>query len=238
MTQLHWGGFENAIIVQQNGLSYTLSGPPVAGEDPTALVVIDELGELIAPLQSSVTPTRSIPVGTPWWLFDFDTDFCSRFAIIWHETLPSVMRTGGVATFTGTETGSLAHPWPTITWNNQFIDTNYLAMTGASVGSPDFTVFGIVNQTASGASVASYGTGFVGTVQAMAWRVGQNPFCDLHEQDAARLEIIVRRWKPARATCMGGLVGIAGQMWGWPVTTWGSWTWGGTDTVEVMGVIR
>lgn len=44
LVQLYWGGFSGAIIVQQNGLAYTLSGAPTAGVDPTSLLSIAVLG--------------------------------------------------------------------------------------------------------------------------------------------------------------------------------------------------
>ncbi len=44
LTQLYWIGFPGAVIVQQNGLGYSLSAAPTAGVDPTSLLVTTVLG--------------------------------------------------------------------------------------------------------------------------------------------------------------------------------------------------
>lgn len=71
LVQLHFVGFPEAIIVQQSGLAYQLSAPPAPGEDPTALLVIDELGS-----------NELLDGAPPWWSFDLNNQLCSRFAIL------------------------------------------------------------------------------------------------------------------------------------------------------------
>lgn len=82
LEELYWGGFTGITIVQQNGLGYSLSGAPTAGADNHGLLVITTLDATTSAITSSVTPTRSIPAGTPWFWFDSNTDLCNRFAVI------------------------------------------------------------------------------------------------------------------------------------------------------------
>ena len=80
---MHYAGIDNAVLVQQNGVYYQLTLPlPPPAADPTGNLVVGTLGALPSILTSSVTPGRSIPSGTPWWIFDNKTDFTSRFAIV------------------------------------------------------------------------------------------------------------------------------------------------------------
>jgi hypothetical protein len=47
--------------------------------------------------------------------------------------------------------------------------------------------------------------------------------------DLARLQATIKKWRPAKATCVGINVLTSGRMWGWPATqTWGTGTWGGS----------
>lgn len=85
LSMIYWGefsGFDQVVAVQQNGLAMSLSAAPTAGEDPTALLTIDELGLLGTPLTPCPGYTKVIPAGNPWWTFDSKTDFCSRFALL------------------------------------------------------------------------------------------------------------------------------------------------------------
>ena len=66
-------GGTTTYIVQQNGLAYSLSGAPTAGQDPTSLLVITTL-----PLNYFVGDHS----GVPWWYFDYHDDLCARFAIV------------------------------------------------------------------------------------------------------------------------------------------------------------
>jgi hypothetical protein len=82
LVQIYWAEFAGAVIVTQNGLSYTLSGNPTAGVDPTGLLTIANTSVLPKDLVPTPPSTHTIPAGTPWWVFDSLTDFCSRFAVI------------------------------------------------------------------------------------------------------------------------------------------------------------
>lgn len=64
------------------------------------------------------------------------------------------------------------------------------------------------------------------------WAAPVNPPTDVSSptrSEVNRLRRIVQRWKPAKAKCVGIYVATAGEMWGWPVGTWGDpGVWGGT----------
>lgn len=74
LVQLYFNGFPNAFIEQQNGKNYSLSGNPQPGEDPTPLLVIGNGPPLPFPL-------GPIPAGTPWYNFDGNYQFTSRFIV-------------------------------------------------------------------------------------------------------------------------------------------------------------
>jgi hypothetical protein len=89
---LHYAEFDDALIVTQNGLGFQLTLPlPDIGPDwdPTPNLVKFDLSTLICDLHSDVDLSRSIPVDTPWWTFDSDTDHSSRFAVLFPGPLPS-----------------------------------------------------------------------------------------------------------------------------------------------------
>lgn len=244
---LHFSGFDGAVLVQQNGLALSLAlplPPFVLGQswDPTPNLVITPCSPLVAALTSSVTPTRSIPAGTPWFAFDSNTDFCSRFAVIFAGTLPSSFMTSGVATFTGTEDGSTAHPWPTVTWNNQFGDLTYKIQPGAvtlvdGLG-PIVVSADTRTKTTTGVQIMASAS-FIGSVDALAWQAGANPYTDLHPADLARLQTTVSKWKPAKGTCWGLFSIVGGEMWDYPPgLTWDgdSNTWdSGGSVVQISG---
>lgn len=129
-------GGSNTYIVQQNGLAYSLSGTPTAGQSPILLLSISLLD-----LNYSVGDFS----GVPWWTFDNNDDLCARFAV--------VMLTSDLPT-----------------------------------------------PTASSESI---------------------------------LNVIVNRWKPAKAKYMGLFALTTGLLWGYPIgSQWGGGglTWGGTST--------
>lgn len=134
LEQLYWDGFPGAMLVQQNGLAYSLSGSPTAGVDPTTLLVTTTL---------SANPT--ISGAPPWWMFDTSDSFCSRFAVVFPgSTFPPSMATA----------------------------------------------------------------------------------------DLTRLRVIISRWRPAEATCVGIYELTSGRFWGWPIATWGSGlNWGPSTSV-------
>lgn len=88
LVALYFAGYTGAYVVQQNGLSYTLSSAPSPGVDPTPLLTVTPTAVLASAMTPTAPSTHTIPAGTPWWTFDSQTDFCSRFAVL----LP----TGGV----------------------------------------------------------------------------------------------------------------------------------------------
>src|SRR3954471_4788939 len=116
---LHFAGYDGATLIQQNGraLTLTLPLPPfVLGQawDPSPNLVVTACPPLTLPLTSTVTPGRSIPAGTPWYAIDGDTDFTSRFVVVFPTALPTAAATIGVALFRGTSEVATA------TWRNAF----------------------------------------------------------------------------------------------------------------------
>jgi hypothetical protein len=227
---LHYSGFDGATLVQQNGrmLSLALPLPPfVLGQawDPTPNLIVTPCAPLAVPLTSSVTPGRVIPAGTPWFAFDSDTDFCSRFAVIF-TGFPEAFTTGGVATFASSDTA-------TATWNHLFPDTTYHVQVGVPVisdGSGGVSVAAdSTTKTISGVQIVA-SAAFTGTVPVLAWQNGANPFLDLHPQDAKRLRDTILKWKPAKATVVSISAVVSGRLWGFPVTVaWGDGgVWGGS----------
>ena len=134
LVALHYAGIDNAVLVQQNGVYYQLTLPlPPPPADPTGNLVVGALGALPSILTSSVTPGRSIPSGTPWWMFDSNTDFTSRFAIVFplgssaltaaqQSALKAVVKAWkpGKATYMGAVliTSGEAWGWPVGTWGD------------------------------------------------------------------------------------------------------------------------
>lgn len=119
LAQLYWIGFPGAVIVQQNGLAYSLSGAPTAGVDPTALLTITNLSTLGTalppyPVYSASNPlgyTKTIPSGSQWWTFDNKTDFCSRFAILFPTTGGLIAADGSVAAADVARMGLVVRTW-------------------------------------------------------------------------------------------------------------------------------
>jgi hypothetical protein len=237
---LHFAGFDGAVIVQQNGraLQLTLPLPTFSGNwDPTPNLVVTACSQLGVGLTSSVkpptvsSPGRSIPAGTPWWEFDSNTDFCSRFAILFPGTLPSYFLTTGRATFTGASSAAL-------TWNNAFPSSSYCIGIGPAVitdggGGVTINADG-TTQTASGITLNA-SAAFTGYVDCMAWQVGSNPFADLHPADLQRLQNVIAKWRPAKATCVGVYALVAGKFMAWPVQNQGANTMGPYSIATFQG---
>jgi len=237
LVQLYWGGFTGAVLVQQNGLAYNLSGAPTAGQDPTSLLVTTTCSALSVALTSNVTPPtvsqagRIIPATNPWWQFAesrsvnpnvSDTDYCNRFAVLFPGSpLPSAFMTSGVATFTGTEDGSLANPWPTVTWNNAFADTSYKIQVGAVTITGGLGPVSVAadnsSKTQTSVRIAASAS-FTGSVDVIAYQAGANPFADLHPADLSRLQSLIGTWRP-NALCVGVYAVAQGNVYGWPVAT-------------------
>lgn len=203
---MYMEGFTGAVLVQQNGLAYELPDPDPS--DPESALVVTELGG---------NPDLD---DHPWWRFDDDDEYCSRFAILFPSGLTTFARIA-FATFDGTEDGETV-PWPFAVFDPPFSDATYQHAVGVPIGTGPVSMSAIEDgtKTASQIAVAASGPGFVGVVPVLAWKVGDSPFASMTASDLARLRRIVRDWKPARARCVGLYVLISGEFWDWPVGTW------------------
>jgi hypothetical protein len=209
---LHWAGFDNAVIVQQNGLAFQLTLPlptPGPGWDPTPNLTVTSCSQLAMDLTSIVTPTHSAPNGHAWFMFDADTDACSRFAVLFPGTLPPAFMTTGRATFTGSDTA-------TVTWSNIFADTTYLVAPGPVVGSSSVVVAVDGTSLTTGAATLRASAPFTGYCDVMAWQAGANPLADLHPADLQRLQSAIKQWRPAKARCVGVYAVAQGKFMSWP----------------------
>jgi hypothetical protein len=215
LEQLYYGGFNNAVIVQQNGLGFTLSAAPTPGVDPTSLLTITTLGTTTTTLAPVAPSTKTIPAGTPWAYFDGQNDLCDRFAIIFPTgCLCSVVHAR--ATFTATDSA-------TITWNNPnaFQDTSYVVYPGLPVVT-DNPAVGVsawndgTAMTTTGTTIRASDT-FTGYVDVLAAPAGANPFANINAIDLGRLQLIIKTWRPAREVCSGVYVLVQGKFIGWPV---------------------
>lgn len=125
LAQLYWIGFPGAVIVQQNGLAYSLSGAPTAGADPTPLLTVTNLstiGTALTPYPTYVEfaagkstgfYTKHIPAGasSQWWTFDYRTDFCSRFAVLFPSTGGLIAGDGSIAAADVARMGQVIRTW-------------------------------------------------------------------------------------------------------------------------------
>lgn len=235
---LYWAGFPGAVIVQQNGQAYTLQLPLLVDTsradwpltvNPVTSLVTTTLGVPGTTLQPFGGGTKPLPATQPWWTFDGNYDFTSRFAVLFPGPLPSAAITWATATFDGTQ-DTVA-----VVWNNAFADTTYKIQVGPATitdgSGPVVADVDSTTKTISGITVRASAR-FTGTVDLLAYQAGANPFADFHPGDLSRLRTIIRRWQPGRATCVGIYVAAQGKFWGWPVRTWGSGgTWGAGTVV-------
>lgn len=208
MYALYLEGYRGVVLVQQNGLAYELS-EPIDPTDPEASLVVTELG---------TNPQQN---DHPWWTFDNDDSYCSRFALLFPKGATSFARLG-YATFTGEEDGTEDHPWPTAVFPTPFVDTTYQHIPGApQTDGGGVSVWCIDDATKTINSIRVGASGpFVGVVPVLAWAIGDHPFAGMSAYDLARLKRIVNDWRPAKAKCMGAFVLISGEFWDWPVGTW------------------
>jgi hypothetical protein len=241
LEELYWGGFSGAVIVQQNGLAFNLSGAPTAGADNSVLLVRTPCSALSVALTSNVTPPtttqagRSIPASTPWWQFAesrsanpnvSDTDYCNRFAVLFPGPLPSFFFTWARATFTASDNAA-------ITWNNAFPTTSYLIMPGIPTitsGGPAVVFADGTTQTTTGVTIRATAA-ITGAVDVIGCQVGANPLADLHPADLARLQSIIGTWRP-NALCVGVYAVAQGKFMGWPVQQQGS------NTMQPCSIVR
>lgn len=223
---LHFEGFTGLVLVQQNGRAVELDDPAaidLAELDLTDADVIDSL-QLITALGGHPGIDDH-----PWWTFDDDREYCSRFAILAPDGVSTFARVG-IATFTGTEDGSVDNPWPVATFSSGFDDATYHAIAGLPrTDEGPMSVFTIdSSRTTTTIQVGASGP-FVGTVPVLAWPVGENPFANMSASDLQRMRRIVEDWPPEKARCMGLHVLVHGEYWDWPVGTWDEpgGVWGG-----------
>jgi hypothetical protein len=213
---LHYAGFENAILVQQNGRAFQLADAgPVNPEQ-----AITSLGG---------NPRLN---GHPWWTFDADDGWCSRFAILF--TASPAFTTWATATFDNSDEA-------TAVWNKPFDDANYETLTGMPVTTGPPVTVGVVASSKTAADILVQASGpFTGTVTLFAYPTGANPFAWLSFGDLARLKSTILTWRGGKQKCMGVYVLVQGKFWGWPVMTFGDWKaagrkWGGSVVIRFDG---
>jgi hypothetical protein len=235
---LHFSGFDGAILIQQNGraLSLSLPLPPFSGNwDPTPNLVIQSASAIPSGMTvtSSLTPPtissagRSIPGTTPWASFDWNTDMCSRFVILFPGRA-SRPATYGTATFTGVEDGG-AVPWPIASWPTPLSTVvGYDVIAGpAKVTGTNFPLVvsaDATSKTSTGVRVMS-SYPFTGSVDVKA----------IAGVDTAAMKKVVQKWKNAKSTCVGvfELRSSAGCC-GWPVQTFGSGMKSGDTSINQL----
>jgi len=183
LLQLYYYGFRGAVLVTQNGLGYYLDEsstiPPNANQ--INYVISFELSAAPVAITCSTNTTRSIPANTPWWFFDANTDFTSRFAIIFTNPLSDVFITHGTASFVASNTA-------TVTWNNSFSDGNYSVLINPptfNTGTAPALAVQSGSKMALNAVLASSIT-FTGAADVVAFPVGANPFANLHDLGLSR----------------------------------------------------
>lgn len=229
---LHFAGFDGAVAVQQNGQAHTLTLPLPAFQDAW-----DPKGNHVITVLGGNPTLPGAAAGHAWWTFDLDNSFCSRFAVLFPGPLLSPFVITGQAVFTGSEDGSGAHPWPTVTWSQAFDDTTYHVLVGPPVvadglGTP---VVAADSTTKTKATIGMTSSApFVGAVDLIAYRDGANPFGDLSPADLSRLRNTIRKWRPAKATCVGIYLVTQGRTIGWPVRIIGNGTTIGSSTVTAL----
>lgn len=197
-----------AYIIQQNGLIYSLSANPVAGEDPTPLLVVDE-----APIDS----TSLYPEEEPFYLLGDDPEHCSRFGIIFPAPWLGPFRRLAVAEFDNSDRAS-------IEWLDP-IPGDYTLLLGPPVvpdGTGPLTVSGDeTTQTQFGTDIIASGP-FTGTVAVLGVPAGDNPFVNVLPSQLAVLRQVIKTWRPAKAQCQWLTFLASGNLWGWPLTLrWG-----------------
>lgn len=227
---LHFAGLDGAVLVQQNGRQYSFTTPYTPGADPTANLVVSDSSALITTLTSSVTPSRSIPAGTPWFFFDSNTDFCSRFAVIIPKWPFAAL---GVATFNDTDVA-------TVTWPFAFGSAVYTAVAGLP-SSPVILSTDDTSKTTTTVNILASGR-WTGSVFVIGFAAGVSPVNLFPASSVGGLKNTIKKWKPAKATCMGVYaITSGGRTWDYfpPGTTWdgGTYpTWDTSTTSQILGV--
>lgn len=229
---LHFAGLDGAVMVQQNGLQYSFTTPYTPGADPKANLVVTNTPLLSSVLTSTAPPYRTIPAGTPWFqVGDGNTDFCSRFAIF---SSPWPFSAIAVATFNNSDTAVVTFPF-------QMTSSVYSVMYGMP-SAPVVLSADDTSKTMSGFNLQASGP-WTGSVFIIAFPAGVNPLNFFSTASVGALQNTIKKWKPAKATCMGLFSLVAGgRTWDYfpPGTTWdgGTYaTWDSNPTVsQILGV--
>ena len=87
---LHYAGFDFVVFVQQNGRWYQLNDTVINVANPLSNLISGDLATLPAPMTSTVTPGYSVPQEIPWWTFDSNPEFASRFALMFEYLTPTL----------------------------------------------------------------------------------------------------------------------------------------------------
>lgn len=223
LAALHFAGLTGAVIVQQNGLQYTLTEPYTAGTDPSLSVNVSNTAALVSTLTSSVAPYRTIPAGTPWFFFDSNTDFCSRFAVIAPKWPFSAL---AWATFNNSDSAVVTFPFT-------FPDANYGLVYGMPSDNVVLSEDGTVRSTTQATIRAS--APWTGSVPVIAWESGVNPLNFFSDASVGALKNTIKKWKPAKATCMGVLSIVSGRVLGYGGHTLGDGGVLGGSVSQILG---
>lgn len=223
LVQLYWYGLTNAVIVQQNGKAATLTGAPVVGQDPTSLYSFTDASISGGVITSWITPSRTIPAGTPWAFWDGNTDMCSRFAVI----LPSwPFASLAFANFNNSTSAA-------VTWPVSFADTNYNLFFGPPNAPVVINADG-TTKTTTGITLRSSGS-YSGAIPVVAWEAGVNPFNIWSAASTGVLKSIVGNFRP-NAWCMGVYAyGTSQGAFGWPIRKLGNGDkFGQTSVITIL----
>jgi hypothetical protein len=245
---MHFCGFDGAVVVQQNGNAYQLTLPLptfTAGVvwDPTPNLVITPCSQLAVGLTSSVTPPtsttggRRIPSGNAWWVFDSNTDLCSRFAVLFPSPPePMLQSVTGRATFAAVDAAAVAWSSPIATPAGSSISSDlpssasYFPVVGPPIvtdGSGPVVVNADLSTATSTGVTLRATEPFGGYVDASV--IG------LAATDLQRLQATIKKWRGGKATCTGVYVCLQGKFMGWPVQTEATNTFGSHFIVRYAG---
>jgi len=228
LAQLWFAGWDNAVIITQNGLALTLSAAPTPGADPTSLLSVTSPNYLATALTSGTTPGQApIPASSPWYVFDGNISLGNRFALLFPQS-STQLQTFATVSFSNSTTG-------TATWNKPPVNVNSYLISAPVIsdGAGSVAVWrGAVDASFAWTFLAS--APFTGSVTVWAFAASANPFANYSLDALGALGFIVRTWRPARAQCVGAVVPVFGQLWGWPSSTWGArGKWGPCEAVTL-----
>lgn len=229
LEQLWYYGMTGAYWVQQNGLYYTFGNSTLTpGQDPTALLQSGNTSSLIEALTSNVTPSRSIPAGTPWFSLGLDTDLTNRFAILCPTWPFSAL---AVANFANSDTA-------TVTWPVAFGSATYSIIFGPPSDNVVVWADG-TTQTATGVTMKASAP-WTGSVWVIGFASGVNPLNVFSSASFGAIQRIITSFRP-NALCAGVFqILTGGRTWDYfPAgTTWdgGTYpTWDTNTTQQILG---